>query len=932
MKKRHITILLISILTLAAAGGMFYYLHQNTETRPPQNQQEARTKKHKNKQGKAQKKKKKQAQPKEAPEASGSEGRVSPTPPEKASAPEETPPTHGELSQEEKDNRLYDAANQGNVDLVLHYLRAGANPNKRHPKWQDYPIYTAAQKGFTDCLRILLNTGANPDIGIDSSPHFCTAIFHAAQNGHVDCIDLLFKAGATINVEKGGRTPLHMAARNGHTQCVALLIRAGARLDAAPNRTTALYEATKNGHIECAKMLLAAGANPTVGSPNAISLGRDIPGLREAMLKAETECNIQSIAKGLSQQEKNDRLAKAVIDGNAILVRRYLAAGADVKAVLNAQTRFNESYPENAEAIFKMLMEADGGASADYFNLEHPNTRLFLAAGQGDTELVKKLMKEGADIHATNSMNQWTPLHHAAIRGHEDCLMLLLKAGAKVNQPDRFGRTPLYWAAFNSHTECVKMLLKAKADAKSADSDNRTALYWAAERGNADCVKMLIKAGADVEQCYTKGRLRRIEGKDEEFHEQYSPLYWTALWGHADCMKLLIDAGADVNKDTDRRPALHLAAQGGHADCVKLLLEAGADVNKVAKLDEHTPLYYAAWEGHEECVRLLLNAPGIDVNKDKATLNDAIRNGHTACVRLLLSAPGINLNQSLREHNPLRIAFERGDLECAKLLLNARGLDMNRAVNDAIERGIWPWARYYDESQRTKIFELLIAHPSADINRTGALVAAATIGHEGYVKMCLDKPGTDVNIKNKNGEFPLLIAANKNKVGCLQMLLDAPGIDVNAGTGQWTALHGAVDNNSIVCVELLLNAKGIDVNAESSTGDTALHRVVSKDYSKRWEGWGRKNHRTAISQWGQAACLRLLLNAQGIDVNKVNKKGQTALWLAVFNNNVECVRLLLNAPGININQPDATGKSPLDLASEKNHDECLKLLREAAKH
>ena len=717
---------------------------------------------------------------------------------------------------------------------------------------------------------------------------------------------------------------------------MALLIRAGAKLDVPKGcRTTALYEATRKGHIECAKMLLAAGANPTDGNPNAISLGRDIPGLREAMRKAETECNIQALDKGLSQQEKNDRLAKAVNNGNAILVRRYLAAGADVKAVLNAQTRFDERDPENAEAIFKMLMEADGGASADYFNLEHPNTRLFLAAGQGDTELVKKLMKEGADIHATNSMNQWTPLHHAAIRGHEDCLMLLLKAGAKVNQPDRFGRTPLYWAAFNSHTECVKMLLKAKADAKMADSDNRTALYWAAERGNADCVKMLIKAGADVEQCYTKGRLRHIEGKDEEFHEQYSPLYWTALWGHADCMKLLIDAGADVNKDTDRRPALHLAAQGGHADCVKLLLEAGADVNKVAKLDEHTPLYYAAWEGHEECVRLLLNAPGIDVNKDKLTLYYAVAHGHTECVRLLLAAPGFNANLYPRGYNPLLRAFIAGHLECAKLLMTAPGLDMNKAVNEALEIGInrhGDLHRHLDESQRRQIFELLIAHPSANINRTGALILAAEAGHEVFLKMCLDKPGTDVNIKNKNGEFPLLIAANKNKVGCLQMLLDAPGIDVNAGAGQWTALHGAVDNNSIVCVELLLNAKGIDVNAESSTGDTALHRVVSKDYSKIWEGWAGKNHRTAISQWGQAACLRLLLNAQGIDVNKVNNKGQTALWLAVFNNNVECVRLLLNAPGININQPDAAGKSPLDLATEKKHDECMKLLREAAKH
>ena len=938
VKKRHISLLLLTCLALAAGGVGGYYHQQNAEPNSPQNQQEARSKSQKNTQGKGQKKKKKQPQPSAGHETSGSQNSHSPKQQETASAPEETTHLLSWLSQQEKDDHLYNAVRENNVALVRQCLTAGADPNYNNLNNRNakFPIYLAANKGFADCLRVLLEAGADPNIDIEWNPNYYTALCHAAQNGHAECVDILIKAGALINICKVGLTPLHMAAENGHTECVSILIKAGAMLDNAPGSTTALYLAAEKGHLDCVKLLLEAGADPTAGSPSAMDHALKVPELRALMIKAEDARMTLAKAKELSQQEKSERLKEAIADNNTLMVRRYLAAGADIKTVLNADTRFKEEQPEDCEAIFKMLMEADGGASADYFDLEHPNTRLFHAAGQGDAEQVKQLVNDGADIHATNSMNKWTALHHAAIRGHVDCIKLLLKAGAKVNLPDRFGRTALYWAACNSHTDCVKLLLKAKANAKLADSQNRTALYWAAERGNADCVKMLIKAGADIEQGNPKGRDRSVAvegGHVEERYEYYSPLYWTALWGYADCMKLLIDAGADVNKDTDRRPALQLAAQGGHADCIKLLLKAGVDVNKVAPLDEHTPLYYAATEGHEECVRLLLKAPNIDVNKDKLTLSKTIANGHTECVRLLLSAPGIELNQYPRGHNPLFIAFEYGHLECAKLLLKAPGLDLDKAVNEAIEFGI-ACMSHFDESQKRQIGELLIAHPCVDINRTGALIAAASSGDEGYLKMCLDKPGTDINIKNQYGVFPLLAAANKNRVGCLSMLLDAPGIDVNAGAGQWTALHGAVAYNSIVCVELLLNAKGIDINAESQDGDTALHQAVSKDFSKMF----KDSHRTmiekqrAISQWGQATCVRSLLNAKGINVNKVNKKGQTALWLAVNNNNVECVRLLLNAPGINIHQPDAEGKSPRALAEEKQHNECLNLLLKAANH
>ena len=72
--------------------------------------------------------------------------------------------------------------------------------------------------------------------------------------------------------------------------------------------------------------------------------------------------------------------------------------------------------------------------------------------------------------------------------------LLLLRAGAKVNQARNSGATPLYIAAEKGHNSCVEVLLDAGAKVDQAKQENHdaTPLFIAAYHGHEKCVELLL--------------------------------------------------------------------------------------------------------------------------------------------------------------------------------------------------------------------------------------------------------------------------------------------------------------------------------------------------------------------------------------------------------------------------------------------------------
>ena len=110
------------------------------------------------------------------------------------------------------------------------------------------------------------------------------------------------------------------------------------------------------------------------------------------------------------------------------------------------------------------------------------NKALCEAAWMGKAEAVKLLIKEGADINATDGLG-WTPLHEAAWMGRAEVARLLIEKGADVNATDREGNIPLHRAVKRGRAEVARLLIEKGADVNATDNHGYTPLHWTVPKG-----------------------------------------------------------------------------------------------------------------------------------------------------------------------------------------------------------------------------------------------------------------------------------------------------------------------------------------------------------------------------------------------------------------------------------------------------------------
>jgi hypothetical protein len=133
------------------------------------------------------------------------------------------------------------------------------------------------------------------------------------------------------------------------------------------------------------------------------------------------------------------------------------------------------------------------------------STGLLPATQNGDTDLVKCLIANGADIEATNEEGL-TALHLAADIRNAPLVGLLISNGANLEATNKHGSTPLHRAAAGGNWNVVELLVEKGARIDAKDMMGFTPLMRAVSRKQRDAVRVLLKMGADVTARANDGR------------------------------------------------------------------------------------------------------------------------------------------------------------------------------------------------------------------------------------------------------------------------------------------------------------------------------------------------------------------------------------------------------------------------------------------
>jgi ankyrin repeat protein len=129
-----------------------------------------------------------------------------------------------------------------------------------------------------------------------------------------------------------------------------------------------------------------------------------------------------------------------------------------------------------------------------------PEGRAFLQEGylaihfgamKGDSATVTEWLQSGGDVDARGGAKDHTGLQLAAREGHLEVVRMLLKHGANVNAQNNVGGSSLHAAAFQGRLEVVRELITSGANPKLQNGSGRCAVDLAEAAGHAVVVAYL---------------------------------------------------------------------------------------------------------------------------------------------------------------------------------------------------------------------------------------------------------------------------------------------------------------------------------------------------------------------------------------------------------------------------------------------------------
>ena len=225
-------------------------------------------------------------------------------------------------------------------------------------------------------------------------------------------------------------TPLHICCRLGHTRLAEMLIDHGANCNYITEfrHESPLYLASREGHEDLVKILVEKGA----------------------CIKGNKDCGLEAI---------------------------YCAA---VYGCIK---------------VFRYLIQQ--GVPYEEYHMPHGHTPLTCACRHGRKKVVEELISIGADVNKPMNYGH-SGVFLATLFQHKDIVKLLVKAGAELDGYSiQFQACPLHIACSNGDIDTVDALLEGQCDINAIQDKGQTPLYVASGLGFMNIVDVLIGKGAD---------------------------------------------------------------------------------------------------------------------------------------------------------------------------------------------------------------------------------------------------------------------------------------------------------------------------------------------------------------------------------------------------------------------------------------------------
>jgi ankyrin repeat protein len=382
------------------------------------------------------------------------------------------------------------------------------------------PLRVAAGQGHAEICKILLEYKADPNDwkNRDGLPIIANALKHPA------IVKLLIEAGADTKtrISYGSTrtgiwligfeaTALHYAAQAGAFESAKLLLDTGVDVNAKDTYGyTALDVASKLGNVEANRGHIAA----TWEFGEVAHLLASRMGTVEAR-----DVGWSMLLQQLVFSAKTDRLKqvlqeKVVADIFAQVGPAFMKTAAYKMQV--TETKRHDQENARRLAIIETLHTL--GIPIDIHS----------AIASDNIARVKELLKADPTLAKSTAVDKRPVLHQATALDRRAIVVLLLDAGAGINDPDDSGYTALHSAAFWSRPEIARLLIDRRADVNARAKNGFTPLHEAARLESVEVAKLLLAAGAKVNAIDNEGR---------------TSLHWARFGKESDVIKLLTEHG-----------------------------------------------------------------------------------------------------------------------------------------------------------------------------------------------------------------------------------------------------------------------------------------------------------------------------------------------------------------------------------------------------